>query len=142
MSVSGGSVTEATISNLMSSTTYSIQVAAVNSAGIGIYSDLLIVQTESKCSPIYSPVFCVYIYTQNTGVYLCVDDDIIPNHGYVVVSDIGSTNATALICHTNRPATVNNNVHSGGNWFAPLGRQLISVVLMFQALRETEILWW
>ena len=47
MSVSGGSVTEATISSLMSSTTYSIQVAAVNSAGTGVYSDLLIVQTES-----------------------------------------------------------------------------------------------
>ena len=39
MNVSGGSVTEATISSLMSSTTYSIQVAAVNSAGIGVYSD-------------------------------------------------------------------------------------------------------
>ena len=50
MSVSGGSVTEATISSLMSSTTYSIQVAAVNSAGIGVYSDPLIVQTESKCN--------------------------------------------------------------------------------------------
>ena len=49
MSVSGGSVTEATISSLMSSTTYSIQVAAVNSAGTGVYSDLLIVQTESEC---------------------------------------------------------------------------------------------
>ena len=39
MSVSGGSVTEATISSLMSSTTYSIQVAAVNSISIGVYSD-------------------------------------------------------------------------------------------------------
>ena len=39
MSVPGASVTEATISNLMSSTTYSIQVAAVNSINIGVYSD-------------------------------------------------------------------------------------------------------
>ena len=38
MSVSGGSVTEATISNLIPSTTYFIQVAAVNRAGIGLYS--------------------------------------------------------------------------------------------------------
>ena len=53
MSVSGHSVTEATISSLMSSTTYSIQVAAVNSAGIGMYSDLLIVQTESEHNPTY-----------------------------------------------------------------------------------------
>ena len=48
MSVLGDSVT---ILSLMSSTTYSIQVAAVNSAGTGVYSDLLIVQTESKCNP-------------------------------------------------------------------------------------------
>ena len=53
MNVSGGSVTEATISSLMSSTTYSIQVAAVNSAGIGVYSDHLIVQTTSKCTADY-----------------------------------------------------------------------------------------
>ena len=53
------------------------------------------------------------------GVYLSLNCDIIPNHGYVVISDIGSTDDTALICHTNRPATFNNNAHSGGNWFAP-----------------------
>ena len=39
MSVAGGSVTEATITNLMLSTNYSIQVAAVNSAGTGVFSD-------------------------------------------------------------------------------------------------------
>ena len=61
MSVSRGSVTEATISSLMSSTTYSIQVAAVNSAGTGVYSDLLFVQTESECNPThwYSEVYCI-----------------------------------------------------------------------------------
>ena len=36
MNVSGASVT---ISSLMSSTTYFVQVAAVNSAGTGVYSD-------------------------------------------------------------------------------------------------------
>ena len=41
MSVSGASVTETTISSLMSSTNYSIQVAAVNSAGVGLYSDTI-----------------------------------------------------------------------------------------------------
>ena len=46
MSVSGGSATEATISSLMPSTTYSIQVAAVNSAGIGLYSDALEAMTD------------------------------------------------------------------------------------------------
>ena len=37
MPVAGGSSTEATISGLISSTTYSIQVAAVNNAGHGEY---------------------------------------------------------------------------------------------------------
>ena len=39
----------------------------------------------------------------------------------MVISDIGSTDDTSLICHTNRPATLSNNMnaHSGGDWFAP-----------------------
>ena len=37
--VDGADTTEATIGDLMSSTTYSIQVAAVNSEGTGVYSD-------------------------------------------------------------------------------------------------------
>ena len=54
----------------------------------------------------------------SVGVYLSLNDDIIPSHGYVVISDIGSTDDTALICHTNCPASY-NNAHSGGDWFAP-----------------------
>ena len=48
MSVSGGSVTEATISSLMFVTTYSIEVAAVNSAGPGVYSDAVTAETDGK----------------------------------------------------------------------------------------------
>ena len=48
MNVSGCSVTEATISSLMPSTTYSIQVAAVNSAGVGVYSDSIINMTYGE----------------------------------------------------------------------------------------------
>ena len=58
------------------------------------------------------------------GVYLSLNDDIIPNNGYVMISDIGSTEDTALICHTNRPATVSGGVdffHSGGDWVGPSG---------------------
>ena len=61
MSVSGGSVTKATISHLMSFTTYSIQVAAVNRAGIGVYSDHQIVLTESKYHIICSHMFCIIL---------------------------------------------------------------------------------
>ena len=39
MPVDGAATTQTTIDNLMSSTTYSIQVAAVNSEGTGVYSD-------------------------------------------------------------------------------------------------------
>ena len=38
MNVSGGATTEGTISGLHSSTAYIIEVAAVNSAGTGMYS--------------------------------------------------------------------------------------------------------
>ena len=37
--VNGATVNETTIEDLMPSTTYSIRVAAVNSAGTGVYSD-------------------------------------------------------------------------------------------------------
>ena len=36
------------------------------------------------------------------------------------ISDIGSTNADALICHTDRPA-LNGNTNPEGDWFAPDG---------------------
>ena len=39
MPVGGADTTQTTIGDLMSSTTYSIQVAAVNSEGTGVYSD-------------------------------------------------------------------------------------------------------
>ena len=51
-------------------------------------------------------------------VYLSLNGDIIPNHDYVEIGDIGSTNADALICHTDRPAP-NANADPGGDWFAP-----------------------
>ena len=55
-----------------------------------------------------------------TAVYFSLKDDIIPNHGYVVISDIGDYDDTALICHTNRPANYTiDRPHSGGDWFAP-----------------------
>ena len=66
-----------------------------------------------------SDMLLVIIIHYFSGVFLSLDGDIIPNHGYVVISDIGSTASTALICNTNHPATVDNNRHSGGEWFAP-----------------------
>ena len=48
LTVNGATVNEATISGLMSSTNYSIQVAAVNSAGTGEYSDPITAMTDGK----------------------------------------------------------------------------------------------
>ena len=52
--------------------------------------------------------------------YLSLNGDIIPNHGYVNINDIGSNNGDALICHTDRPGP-NANAGSGGDWYAPDG---------------------
>ena len=58
-------------------------------------------------------------FTWIPGVTLRLNDGGIPNHDYVVINDIGSTNATALICNTNhRPA---DGADSGGDWFGPNG---------------------
>ena len=46
MTVSGASTTQTTITGLNPSTTYSIQVAAVNSAGTGEYSDPITAMTD------------------------------------------------------------------------------------------------
>ena len=48
-----------------------------------------------------------------------MNGDIIPNHGYLVIDDIGSTDATALLCNTNRPP--HDYGDSGGDWFIPDG---------------------
>ena len=47
-SVSGGATTEATISGLAAGTNYSIEVAAGNSAGTGVYSNLLPALTSGE----------------------------------------------------------------------------------------------
>ena len=48
MNITGASVTEATISNLIISTNYSIQVAAVNNAGTGVFSNATIIKTVEQ----------------------------------------------------------------------------------------------
>ena len=50
LNITGASVTEATIYNLTLSTNYTIQVAAVNRAGTGVFSNATLVKTidESK----------------------------------------------------------------------------------------------
>ena len=44
----------------------------------------------------------------------------------MLISDIGSTDDTAIICHTDRPATFSSIIgpNSGGDWFAPDGTRV------------------
>ena len=61
------------------------------------------------------------LFTSSTDVYLSLNGEVIPNHGYVEISDIGIfDDDTALFCHTNRPPPV-GSTNSGGNWVAPDG---------------------
>ena len=48
MTVSGSDATVATVINLMPSTMYIVQVAAINDAGYGVYSDPLTVSTNDS----------------------------------------------------------------------------------------------
>ena len=58
---------------------------------------------------------------QMADVYLSLNGSIIPNHGYVVISDIGTAgDDTALLCITNRPPPTGSGT-SGGDWYAPDG---------------------
>ena len=65
-SVSGGATTEATISGLAAGTNYATEVAAVNSAGTGVYSEPLTVETSVAGSnhglsyEIFKYLCCVY----------------------------------------------------------------------------------
>ena len=55
-----------------------------------------------------------------TGVFLSLNDKNIPNHGYVVISDIGTSDDGALLCNTDRIPD-KNIPHSGGQWYTPNG---------------------
>ena len=63
------------------------------------------------------------LFTSSTDVYLSLNGEVIPNHGYVKISDIGSSNTAALLCHTNRPPPP-GSAHSEGDWFAPGGTRV------------------
>ena len=62
----------------------------------------------------------------SSDVYLSLNGVVIPNHGYVIISDIGTAgDDTALLCHTNRPPTSGSS-NSGGDWFRPDQTEVMS----------------
>ena len=62
------------------------------------------------------------LLTSSTDVYLSLNGEVIPNHGYVEISDIGYSDSTALLCHTNRPLFWPN---FRGHWFGPDGTRVV-----------------
>ena len=63
----------------------------------------------------------LFIISLHVGVYLSLSGRVIPNRGYVAISDIGTAgDNTALLCHTNCPPPPGSST-SVGEWFAPDG---------------------
>ena len=112
------SVTQATISNLTLSTNYTIQIAAVNNAGTGVWNATILKTVEQSEFIKLKKTTCTYIFT--AGVHLSLRNKLIPNNSYVVMDDIGSTDDTALLCHTNQLS----RRLSEGDWFAPSGTKV------------------
>ena len=59
------------------------------------------------------------LYIIFSGVFLSLRGDVIPNHGYVIISDIGTNDnpkTDSLLCITNGDALAAGDQ---GNWFAP-----------------------
>ena len=56
-----------------------------------------------------------------TDVYLSLNGSILPNNSYVVINDIGTTERTSLLCHTDTPP-MSGASDSGGDWVSPSGQ--------------------
>jgi len=56
-----------------------------------------------------------------TDVFVTLKGTFIPDHGYVMISDIGSTAETALLCNT---TYYSGGVNSGGDWYKPDGTRV------------------
>ena len=62
---------------------------------------------------------CVILCVAYIDVFLSLNGAVVPNHGYVAISEIGFSDNTALLCNTNRPGTL-----TSGNWYAQDGTRV------------------
>ena len=51
-------------------------------------------------------------------MFLSLNGNNIPNHGYVDINDIGTSEGGALLCNTNY---IPDSGYNGGQWYAPDG---------------------
>ena len=109
-----------TISGLTKETVYTFEVAVETSGGTGVYSEPLTIETpDSECAFCLCHSSLLVSFISSTDVYISLNGGIIPNHGYVEISDIGYSYRTALLCHTNRPAIRSYTSHLFGKWLTP-----------------------
>ena len=60
-------------------------------------------------------------------MYLSLRGDYVPRRTYLHAAEVGSTDDTSLLCHTNAPGTIRpgrSHSHSGGEWFSPSGARI------------------
>ena len=76
-----------------------------------------------------------------TDVYLSLNGAILSNNSHVLISDIGSTDNTALICNTNHPPVygTSDDLHSGGEWYTPNGKAVKAGFLINRAPRMVRL---
>ena len=58
-----------------------------------------------------------------SGVHLSFTQKVIANNSYVILDDIGHTDDTALVCHTNYTPP-HGHADSDGDWYAPNGKRV------------------
>ena len=120
---SSGGIT--TVSGLNRQTIYTVQVAAVTSCGTGEYSHLETIETpDGEYNYYYMiPWLPIAAYNNHTDVFLRLNGTVIPNNGLLNISDIGSSDDTALLCITDRPPP-SGSFHYGGDWYGPDGTRV------------------
>ena len=103
-----------TLSGLTKQTVYTVLVAARTSAGTGVFSQPQNIETPDSKHFLSGVSSCNSLCVVYVDVFLSLNGTVIPDHGYVDISDIGSRDYTALLCNTNRPRTP-----TSGGWYAP-----------------------
>ena len=108
-----------TLTGLINIVTYSIEVAAVNSAGIGPYTESVLVKTkQSKLVPLLRCRHCICASTYiHIDVYISQGDLTIANHSYLAIS-----NDTHLACISNYISNIDETYV--GDWYAPDGTSI------------------
>ena len=128
-SVSGGAATQVTITGLTPSTSYVVDIAAVNSAGTGVYSEPLTVETSVAGESIYTLIVLLWILQicNPSGAFVRFLEVDLSNHSYVNLTAVGDAmdGSDSVQCRTDL-STCCNAAAGGdfGDWFFPSGTVL------------------